>query len=208
MNVSKFEDMIGVTMVSVTGATGGEDMCFTSTAGDEFHFYHGQDCCEHVEIEDICGDLSDLCGTPILGAEETTEESAKEGDGSGTWTFYRYWTAKGTVTVRWYGSSNGYYSETADYSVTAKSFEMKTKQALVELRQKDEWLSNWLRGLAGKYELDRLQKEIVWLRADLDSAMSQVPGGWRRCRYDNHGKRCTRPDEHWLHGSPEHVWEQ
>jgi len=52
---------------------------------------------------------------------EFIDEASKEGDDksyeSSTWTFYRISTSKGFVVVRWFGSSNGYYSESVGYEV-------------------------------------------------------------------------------------------
>jgi len=82
--------------------------------------HHEQDCCENVELDDICEDLSDLIDSEILMAEESESEDfdGKERDyepESCTWTFYKFGTIKGYVTLRWYGESNGYYSESVSF---------------------------------------------------------------------------------------------
>lgn len=92
----------------------GEALIFENST-ERFVFTHQQDCCELVYIEDIEGDLEYLVGTEILNAEESTSygETSEWGDSS-TWTFYKFATIKGYVDVRWYGTSNGYYSESVD----------------------------------------------------------------------------------------------
>jgi hypothetical protein len=114
-----YKHMIGKTMKSVTGEKGDEDMCFVEEGGAVHKFWYEHDCCASCSIEDICGELSDLTGSPIIEATETVNGDDMPNIpahwGSHTWTFYRFSTAKGTVTVRWFGESNGYYSESVSY---------------------------------------------------------------------------------------------
>ncbi len=120
------EGLVGKTLSKIEGSVGDETMTFTTNSGLKYSMYHRQDCCESVEIEDICGDLKDLIGSPIISAFEKSSQD-KNPDGvvppeyqdSFTWTFYTIVTAKGTVTLRWYGESNGYYSETVTFECTA-----------------------------------------------------------------------------------------
>lgn len=116
----KIGDMVGREFLSVQrGDSGGNDSLeFTELIGKKWSFQHFQDCCESVWIEDICGDLQDLVGAPLLEAEESSNEDESGTYESATWTFYRFRTIKGTVTVRWCGESNGYYSESVDLVTT------------------------------------------------------------------------------------------
>lgn len=109
-----FKDLEGLTLTKVE-LVGTEEIVFETAEGRTFLMNHEQDCCETVEVEDVCGDLDDLIGTPVRKAEKTTNEKDSGPDGSETWTFYHLRTIKGTVTIRWYGESNGYYSESVDF---------------------------------------------------------------------------------------------
>ncbi|WP_244943901.1 DUF7448 domain-containing protein [Siminovitchia fortis] len=91
-----------------------DELIFYTSDGEIYKMYHEQHSYESVSIEDINGDLKDLIGNPITMAEEVTQDDLNAPE-SGTWTFYKFATIKGFVTIRWYGESNGYYSESVDF---------------------------------------------------------------------------------------------
>lgn len=106
-----FSFLKGKVLTLIRGAEiGSEEIMLQTSDGDEIMLYHSQDCCESVSVEEIHGDIKDLLNSPLLMAEETTSNVEKKYD-SMTWTFYRLGTIKGSVTIRWLGVSNGYYSE-------------------------------------------------------------------------------------------------
>lgn len=116
---------------------GSDEVIFTTNEGVQYKMYHSQDCCESVSIDDVCGDISDLLNTPILKSEEVSNEDFEKSfensfnivnewgskvDEKGrykpeshTWTFYKLATINGYVDIRWYGESNGYYSESVSF---------------------------------------------------------------------------------------------
>lgn len=118
-----FKSLLGETFASIERLSNDkhEELLFVTKEGHVYRLLHEQDCCEDVRIESITGDLNDLIGNPILLAEEAV--SSKNPDdvqkdeldyGTFTWTFYKLATIKGYVDIRWYGESNGYYSESVE----------------------------------------------------------------------------------------------
>ena len=108
----KIEELAGKTLTRVQ-RVGDEELWFYTTDNKAVKMHHFQDCCESVHIEDITGDLNDLVGNPLLRAEVRTEEGSTD-YGDLMYTFYELATIKGSVTIRWYGKSNGYYSTKVD----------------------------------------------------------------------------------------------
>lgn len=112
----EFSEIIGKTIIKAENKN--DKITFICSDGTTFKMFHDQDCCESVGVEDITGDLSDLYGSPILQASEDSNldltDAQKERERSAesfTWTFYTLRNINATVQIRWFGESNGYYSE-------------------------------------------------------------------------------------------------
>lgn len=115
MEYVDFSELKGKVLKDIRGLEVGRDtVTFVTEENEVYRMYHEQECCECVSIEDVCGDVEDLIGSEILMAEEVENfdlGKLSKWDDSHTWTFYKLATINGYVTIRWYGTSNGYYSE-------------------------------------------------------------------------------------------------
>jgi hypothetical protein len=114
-----FSTLVGKTLTAVDVTD--DEVTFTADSGEQYRLLHYSDCCESVTVESVVGEIADLVGSPITVAEEVTSSENPVGYEKGeyqdsfTWTFYKIDTAKGGVTIRWYGESNGYYSESVSF---------------------------------------------------------------------------------------------
>lgn len=128
-----FEALKGQTLISVAVTPSKDEVLFATRDGRKFHMYHQSDCCETVTLEEIIGDLHDLIGEPLLQVEKVTYDDSDSSNPivvhllskikspeSVTWTFYKLATIKGSVTLRWVGESNGYYSEEVTFEELTK----------------------------------------------------------------------------------------
>ena len=116
-----FSAMKGLTIESVLIAPDKRCIIFKSLEDGSFKLHDQEE--EHspgsadVYVEDICGDIEDIIGTPLLLVEEVSYENEHPPgcpsieDECWTWTFYKIATNKGVVTIRWYGQSSKYYSQ-------------------------------------------------------------------------------------------------
>lgn len=101
------------------------------TDGSYLSMYHDQDCCESVTLEDFDNDAQSLIGGSIIRIEECISNADDEEfsplndyDNSYTWTFYTIITSKGIMKLRWYGTSNGYYSESITLTLNHQTIQL------------------------------------------------------------------------------------
>lgn len=128
-------ELIGKTVVKIEKVQTWA-LYFYTSGGECYVMYHGQECCENVDLIDVVGDFNDLIGTPILKAEaisnytpQTEEEAEKLRKGNdwgvAEYTFYKFATIKGYVDLRWFGESNGYYSTSVDFILNGTDTTMR-----------------------------------------------------------------------------------
>lgn len=111
-------DIVGKTPIKIQVERNNDDyIAMWFDDGTVCRFYHNQDCCESVTIDDINGDFQDLIGYQLHVAEERSSHEDSGDYESVTWTFYTFRGVGGSVDVRWCGSSNGYYSESVDFDL-------------------------------------------------------------------------------------------
>ena len=114
--MTSFEEIKGKTIKNIS-VDGDEVIYFDFADGSLGKMHHWQDCCESVTIEDIDGDVDSIVDAFVIDAYESSASGEERDWCSSTWTFYRLVTDKGTLVIRWYGESNGYYSEAVSFDL-------------------------------------------------------------------------------------------
>jgi len=120
----KFEELEGEVISEINGLDkGSEEITIKTNSGKHFAMYHNQDCCENVFLESFTGSSDEIVGEAVTHAKVVTNEEnpvdtdpeLTEYQESFTWTYYYIRTEKSSLSLRWYGESNGYYSESVDF---------------------------------------------------------------------------------------------
>lgn len=114
------KELEGKTLICIEGMEKDSyNITFRTDDNKEYKMYNyeaecGNDCC--IWVEDVCGDIDDLLNTPLLSVyEDSNEKTGGEYNTIEGWTFYNFRTIKGSLTLRWGGESNGYYSVMVDF---------------------------------------------------------------------------------------------
>jgi hypothetical protein len=108
----------GKTLISIS-TINNEEILFSTSDNEQYVMFHRQGCCEGVWLQDVVGDFNDLIGSPLLLVEESSNSDdapvTEYTPESYTWTYYKFATIKGYVDLRWFGQSNGWYSESVNF---------------------------------------------------------------------------------------------
>lgn len=138
MVVNTFDIILNKQIASIWGLRkGSSEITIVFADNSAFVMSHLQDCCEDVWLEDIVGEIR-LVGATILNFEEIIQEgdandqSFDKEHSTCTYTFYKINTNKGYIDLRWYGASNGYYSERVTCEYYTSMEELRNERNLIK----------------------------------------------------------------------------
>ena len=152
-----FNSLIGKKIINID--KGVDFITFIIDNGDSYKMMHRQDCCESVTIDDIIGNIDDLLNSPITFAQESfSHDNPKyHNDDDVTWTFYKLATINGWVDIRWYGTSNGYYSTEVDLFYSKNIQKKKENKVTARVINKKEFIGELYENRDGIFLLDTKQ---------------------------------------------------
>lgn len=117
----EFSELAGYRIIGISGAIADSERITIRLNKGGFErvveMYHDQNCCESVYVESVVGSPEKMVGQEIVRAVEATNREAprlSKYDDSFTWTYYTLFGEDSSLTIRWYGTSNGYYSESVE----------------------------------------------------------------------------------------------
>jgi hypothetical protein len=120
---AEFSALLGKTILSLSVDPDKAYVRIQCSDNTDYLMCHQQDCCEDVSLADIVGDIADVIGSPIFTAAVLSNKVDTDANRDGEWrdveicewTFYRLGTKNGEITMRWCGTSNGYYSTEVNF---------------------------------------------------------------------------------------------
>lgn len=115
MSYANFFELKGKIIKEINGLEIGSDEVFIRTNDETYKVYHEQDCCEHVRVVKVIGNVNELIGEVIFAEEDAGANEPdwhdEYIDDSYTWTKYVLKTVNASLEFWFLGESNGYYSE-------------------------------------------------------------------------------------------------
>ncbi|MDL2250486.1 hypothetical protein LJC51_07535 [Lachnospiraceae bacterium OttesenSCG-928-J05] len=109
-----YEELLASPVIKVECQAFDYELHFYLENGKHYKFFHDPVSDESALITDITGNLDDLRGQLIIAElVDNYDEMDSYGD-IFEWTFYKFATAKGYVTVRWEGHGTTWYSTSVE----------------------------------------------------------------------------------------------
>lgn len=119
-DIKSLKNLENLVIENVEGCYKGSDTMKITFTNGMYVIFKYPDVFSNVDIDDVNGDVETLIGQRLLKLDvrmSNEMDNNNEPDYSKLWTFYTFATVKGYVDVKWYGSSNGWYSVCVDWKI-------------------------------------------------------------------------------------------